>query len=77
MNEQIKRRLRELEEKHPSIKESCMLSVTFHDGSKRNMLLGELIQLESEEIESIESDNKDLQELAQALMWIDIGLNAD
>ena len=77
MNEQIKRRLKELEEKHPSIKDACMLSVTFHDGSKKKMLLGELVQLESEEIESIESDNADLQALACALMWIDIGINAD
>ena len=77
MNEQIKRRLKELEVKYPSIDDFSMLSVTFHDGSKKQMLLKELVQYESDEIESIDSNNPDLKALACALMWIDIGLDAD
>lgn len=74
MNEQIKRRLSELEKQHPRISEYSDLLVTMKTGEQKTMCLSELLELEASDIEKLESENADLLILANMIMMIDIEL---
>lgn len=76
MHEQIKKRLKELEAKYPSLSDYTMVTVTFDDGRKEEMVWSEVIQLDTEAIDKIEGDNQDIVNLLYAFMGVDMGLTA-
>lgn len=80
MNENIRKRLKELEKKHSSIDDFTMVTVTFIDGSRKEMLWCDIIEKYSENIEPIvklESKNPDLVSLLNCLLGIGLGLPAE
>ena len=77
MNEQIKKRIKALENQFPSIDDFTMVTVTFADGSTKEMLWVDVVnQLNSADICKIEGRNQDMVNLLYALMGVDMGIEA-
>lgn len=77
MNEQIKKRIKALENQFPSIDDFTMVTVTFADGSTKEMLWVDVVnQLDSADICKIEGRNQDMVNLLYALMGVDMGIEA-
>lgn len=77
MNEQIKKRIKALENQFPSIDDFTMVTVTFADGSTKEMLWVDVVnQLDSADICKIEGRNQDTVNLLYALMGVERGTEA-
>lgn len=76
MHEQIKKRLKELEKKYPSLSEFTDVTVTFSDGHKETVMWSSVIQMNTDDIDKIEGCNQDAVNLLYALMGVDMGLKA-
>ena len=77
MNEEIKKRIKALENQFPSIDDFTMVTVTFADGSTKEMLWVDVVnQLNSADICKIEGRNQDMVNLLYALMGVDMGIEA-